>query len=92
MYPSSTFSLTHHKGTPIFDLEPEWWNWETQGTQNPPGLAPVRVRLPPPAPIEYAMDFRAFLLRPLRIGRAADRVRLETAMPPVLGKEIRQEA
>lgn len=29
---------------------PGWRNWQTRGTQNPLGLTPVRVQLPPPAP------------------------------------------
>ena len=29
---------------------PEWRNWYTQGTQNPPAVKVVWVRIPPPAP------------------------------------------
>jgi glutamyl/glutaminyl-tRNA synthetase len=32
-------------------LKPGWRNWQTQRTQNPPGLAPLGVRFPLPAPI-----------------------------------------
>jgi hypothetical protein len=64
---------------------------ETQGTQNPPGLVPVRVRIPPPAPIEY---HGSSSLPPtsMRIRRVAEKVWWETTTPPVLGKEVHQKA
>ena len=40
---------------------PKWWNWHTQGTQNPPGLAPVRVQLPPSAPFLLLLVATAIL-------------------------------
>ena len=37
---------------------PKWRNWQTQRTQNPPGLAPLGVRLPPSAPLISNIESR----------------------------------
>ncbi len=37
----------------VSSVTPEWWNWQTRGTQNPVTRKGVRVRPPPPAPCEY---------------------------------------
>src|SRR5205085_12356297 len=43
----SVFSALHLSSLPAAGVA----EWKTQGTQNPPPLAGVRVRLPPPAPL-----------------------------------------
>jgi hypothetical protein len=65
---SSYRVFTHPAARAIFVLVlPEWRNWQTQQTQNLPGLCPVWVRLPPPGPflrvVQEAVSMHRELVR-----------------------------
>ncbi len=52
---------------------PEWRNWYTQGTQNPPAAKVVRVRIPPPAPTRFSRGTRFSKPAPWRSPQALSR-------------------
>src|SRR5262245_959125 len=56
-------------------LVPEWWNWQTRTFEGRVGK-PVRVRIPPPAPIHHCPTGGVEPLAARRLGLLLGRLRL----------------
>ena len=61
----------NHLKQMVFTYWPEWRNWQTRWIQNPVGVIPVRVRVPPPVLMASgtSLVFEAFSSRGFRRSR-----------------------